>query len=270
MVKGGLGMNVQKQYIFSLVSNKKRMDNRSLDEFRKVVVENNPIEQAEGSATVTMGDTKVLVGVKLAVGTPFPDTPNEGVLMVGAELSPMAHPDFETGPPGEIAIELARIVDRGIRESHAIDTEKLCIKKGEKVWMVFVDIQPLNHAGNLIDASGLAAIAALINTRMPKLDEDGKIIYEEKTSESLPLKDVPIPITLAKINGHLVVDPDVEEEDAMSCRITISTNSEGNVCAIQKGGSSDLSMEEFEKAMELSLRKGKELRKHLKHHSIKE
>lgn len=45
----------------------------------------------------------------------------------------MASPAFEPGRPPESAIELGRIVERGLRESKAIDTEALCIVAGVKV-----------------------------------------------------------------------------------------------------------------------------------------
>jgi exosome complex component RRP45 len=36
-------------------------------------------------------------------------------LQVYTEFSPMADPNFEAGKPGEAAVELGRIVDRGLR-----------------------------------------------------------------------------------------------------------------------------------------------------------
>ena len=67
---------------------------------------------------------RFLCGVKVGTGEPFEDTPNDGVLTVNAELVPVASPNFEPGPPNEDSIELARVVDRGISESHAIDNDK--------------------------------------------------------------------------------------------------------------------------------------------------
>ncbi len=251
-------MNVQTRYIHDMISRGLRIDGRKLDEHRKIVIEKNVIEHAEGSARVRLGDTEVIVGVKMDVGEPFPDTPNEGVLIVNAELSPLASPEFELGPPGENAIELARVVDRGIRESKCIDMEKLCIKEGEKVWMVFIDIQPLNHDGNLIDASGIAAITALLNTKIPKYDGE-RVNYEEK-KDKLPVREKPIPVTLAQINGKLIVDPTREEEDVMNSRITIITKGNGNICAMQKGGRGGFSMEKIEEAIDIAIKKGKEIR----------
>lgn len=61
------------------------------------------------------------------------ERPTEGFFHFNTEFSPMASPAFEPGRPPESAIELGRIVERGLRESKAIDTEALCIVAGVKV-----------------------------------------------------------------------------------------------------------------------------------------
>jgi exosome complex component RRP42 len=257
-------MMIQDQYILNLASNGKRGDGRKPDEYREIQVESNPIYKAEGSAKVKLGDTEVLAGVKMSTGTPFPDKPNDGVLMVGAEFSPIASPKFETGPPREDAIELARVVDRGIRESGAIDTEKLCIEKGEKVWIVNLDIHILNHAGNLIDASGLAALQALLNAKFPEYDKKTDTINYEKRGKGLPIKFKPLPISFAKIGDTMVMDPGSEEESVMGTRFVVTTNESGNVCSLQKSGPEALTMEDIEKAIGMAEKKSKELRKNIK------
>src|SRR5512137_2321939 len=125
--------HVRKRQIGQLIDTGKRLDGRNLTDYREFTIEEGLIERAEGSARIRLGKTEVLVGVKVETGEPFPDTPNDGVMTVNAELVPLAHPSFEPGPPDENSIELARVVDRGIRESHAVDTEKLCIESGKKV-----------------------------------------------------------------------------------------------------------------------------------------
>ena len=130
-----------KGYLKQTLEKDVRFDGRKLDELRKpITIELGVSKNAEGSAKVTWGETEVEVGIKMNVGTPYPDSPDKGVLITGAELSPMSSPDFETGPPGQQAVEMARVVDRGIRESGMIDTTKLCIKEGELVWTIFLDI----------------------------------------------------------------------------------------------------------------------------------
>ena len=69
--------------------------------------------------------------------------------------------------PSPQSIELGRVVDRGIRESGCIDMEALCIVPGEKVWGVMIDIHVLSDGGNIFDACGLAAIAALRTAVVP-------------------------------------------------------------------------------------------------------
>jgi len=258
-------MGIQNEYITNMAVNDKRIDDRKFDEFRKIEVIKNPIEKPEGSARVRIGKTDVIAGVKMNIGEPFSDRPDEGILMVNSEFSPFASTQFELGPPKEDSIELARVVDRGIRESGTIDVKKLCVKEGEKVWMVFVDISIMNHDGNLIDACGLAAMAALSEAKMPEYD--GEIVdWEKKTSKSLPIKYKPIPVTIHKIYdskkkiSKLLLDPTVEEEEAINSRLTVTTMENGNVCSLQKGGDV-FTVDEIHQAVEISLKKGAELRK---------
>ncbi|MEM5778731.1 MAG: exosome complex protein Rrp42 [Candidatus Aenigmatarchaeota archaeon] len=255
-------LKASENYVRKLIEENLRIDERKFDEFREIKIETDVIKKAEGSARVLLGNTHVLVGVKLSVNEPFPDTPNEGVLIVNAELVPVASPTFEPGPPDENAIELARIVDRGIRESKCIDLEKLCIEEGKKVWNINIDIHVLDHDGNLIDASALGAIAALLNTKIPKYEND-KIIYDEYVGK-IPIKDIPIAVTVTKISNKLLIDSNLEEENALDARITITTTEKEDICSIQKGGIGYFTSEEIKKAIDLSIQKGKELRKLIK------
>ncbi|MGQ9788145.1 MAG: exosome complex protein Rrp42 [Candidatus Hadarchaeaceae archaeon] len=248
--------SVKRDYIIDLVKQGKRVDGRALDQMRETVVEKGLIETANGSAKVNLGKTQVLVGVKLMHAEPFPDTPESGVLIVNAELLPLASPTFEPGPPRVEAIELARVVDRGIRESDAIDLDKLGIKPGEDVWSVFVDIDVLDHDGGLIDASAFAAIAALSDVKPPE-DEDWKLT-------EFPLFKLPVAVTVAKIDDRLVVDPCLDEERVMDARLTITTVEDGSICAIQKGGRGYFTREELEQAYDLASSKAAELREKLR------
>lgn len=255
--------------IREIIRNGRRIDGRKFDEYRDVVIEPGIIELAEGSARVMIGNTKIVAGVKLDTGEPFSDTPNEGLLMVAAEFVPLASSEFEPGPPGEESIELARVVDRAIRESKAIDLKKLCIRPGELVWSIFIDIDVLDHDGNLIDAASLAAIAALLNTKMLKLDKEmQKPLYEEKTDKPLPISKIPINTTFVKIADNILADPIIQEEESADARLTIGTFEDG-ICSMQKGGSEGLSMDEIEQIIEMAKKKGDELRKLVKEKIMK-
>lgn len=239
-----------------------RMDGRKNDEFREIKIETGVIATAEGSARVTCGDTELLVGIKLDVGTPYSDTPDAGVLMTGAELYPMSNPRYEGGPPQIESIEIARVIDRGIRESQTIDTKKLCIEAGEKVWMLNVDIAPINMDGNMMDLGALGAMAALKNTKFPEL-KDGKPDYKHISKKSLPISKVPIEVTVSKIGDNFLVDLTDDEERFVDARITVAVLEDDTLCAMQKGGDSPLTEEEVFQMVDLAVKKSKELRKHL-------
>jgi exosome complex component RRP42 len=255
--------HIKKKQIAQLLEKEKRLDSRGLTDYREIKIEQGIIERAEGSARTLLGKTEVVVGIKIEMGEPFPDTPNEGVLTVNAELVPLASPDFEAGPPDENSVELARIVDRGIRESKVIDTGKLVIEPGKKVFVVFVDIYVLNHDGNLIDASALASMAALLNTKMSNYEiEDGEV--KIKTGYTpLPIKQHPITVTVAKIGDKLAVDPDHEEEQVMDARLSMAIDDDGDICAIQKGGKGYFTPEQVMEVAKIAKEKAKELRKKL-------
>lgn len=242
----------------------KRFDNRKPEEFREIIIETGISKNAEGSAKVKIGKTEVLVGVKMDVSEPYPDSPDKGNLMVTAELLPLSSPRFESGPPKFNAIELGRIIDRGIRESKFIELEKLCIKKGEKVWTVFIDIYSINDDGNLLDAAGLGAIIALKNAKIPKYnDKEGKVLYGELTEKTIPLaKDIPLSITIHKVGNSLIVDPTREEEDISETRVTIGS-SNGVISSIQKGNEKSLSIEKFENILDLAEKTERKLFKKL-------
>jgi len=252
-----------KDHILRAIQSNVRYDGRKNNEYRPVTIEYGVSWTAEGSAKVSIGDTTIIAGVKLSAGEPYADNPDEGTLMIEAGLLPLSSPLFETGPPGIDAVELARVIDRGIRESHSIDTHALCIKKGEKVWTVTCDICTVNADGNLFDAASLAAMAALKNAVFPEISSDGTVEYKKKTKKSLPLVQCPIAITVWKAGELLCVDPTQGEENVFEARLTITTIEDGSIVAMQKGGEGTLTSDDITRMIDLALEKAQFLRKHL-------
>jgi exosome complex component RRP42 len=220
------------------------------------------VEKAEGSAWVKLGATYVMAGVKLGLDTPYPDAPDEGILRVAAEFTPLASPEFELGRPGEDAIELARVVDRGIRESGCIELEKLCIEPAERVWGVFIDLLILNHAGNLLDASALASLAALWNTKMPRLE--GEEIVRGEWERPLPVVWKPINLTVGRVRGKFLLDPCLEEELVLEAQLSVCVRDDDMVCSLQKRGSGTLRAADVEQMIRLVIDRSKELRRLVK------
>jgi len=284
--------SVKKRQIMELAESGKRIDGRSLMDYRPLDIKPGFIEKAEGSAAVHLGGTYVVAGVKIQPEKPFSDTPDKGVMTVNSEFVSMASPEFEPGPPDIKSIELARVVDRGLRESETIDTKKMCIYKGKLVWTVFIDIFVLDHCGNLIDAAALAALTALFNARMPELEfkdvkqdvtntliedmtpQDGwkekvhpvteeRTVFPDRKKSPLPLRAIPVNVTLAKIGDKFFVDPSKDEEEVMDCRLSVTFTEDGNICAMQKGEPGTLTPEEVLRAVDIAKIKSQELRNRL-------
>jgi len=256
--------SIIKQHLLSTLEKGFRLDGRKTDEYRTVTVEYGiSSKSAEGSAKATIGNTQVIAGVKMEVGKPYSDKPNEGTIMVNAELLPLSNPDFESGPPGIESIELSRVIDRAIREGHAIDFKKLCIKEGEQMWTVIIDIYPINDDGNLFDAGALAAMAAIKDAKFPKVEAD-KVVYGELTNKKLPVEALPMSCTLIKIGNHIIVDPTIDEWNSSDARLTMGILEDGTLCSLQKGGDMPLTIEEVDEMVSIATKKTKELRKVLK------
>ncbi|MFX1279552.1 MAG: exosome complex protein Rrp42 [Promethearchaeota archaeon] len=255
---------IEKNYILSNLKKGERIDGRDLWDYRDFSIKSDVIASAEGSADVSLGDTRIITGLKYEIGEPFPDLPNEGVCTIMAELLPLASPLFERGPPDEQSIELARVVDRGIRHADCIQTQKLCIKEKEAVYILFVDMYVINHDGNLIDAGGVSALTTLLSANLPEgrigddgLEWTGKYI----TGEEL-IKELPFVITYGKIEDVIFLDPNLPEELLCEGKISISVTKD-KITSIQKSGAATFSIEDVKMLGKKSLDIGQKLRKEL-------
>ena len=255
---------ITRRSIINLVQNEKREDGRNLDEYREISIETDVISKAEGSARVKIGETQVIVGIKPQIGSPFPDTPDLGVLMTNCEMLPIADPSFEPGPPSEESIELARVVDRGIRESELVELDKLCVEKGKHVWMLFIDLHIIDNCGNLFDACELAVMAALKSTKIPVATVvDDEVIISENETFDLPINNELALCTFVKIGDKMIIDPTLTEEKVASARLNVGVTKEGYICSMQKGGQNPLSKKDILFAVNLAVNKTKELVEYL-------
>lgn len=250
---------INKKRIIELLKEGKRLDGRKPFEFRDVEIESNVSDKAEGSARVRIGKTEIIVGVKMATQEPYTDHEDEGTMMVGMEFSPAAGERYELGPPKINAIETARVVDRGIRESGFIDWKKLCIKKGEKVWSVLIDIYCINDDGNVLDACAMGVVAALRIAKFPVYDEkEDTISYGELSDKGLPLtENVPLMMTFYKIGESLIFDPNRDEEDSAGARLTLAISQpkkDKMINSMQKGGIVSITTDDLNKIVEESER----------------
>ena len=247
---------LKRDTILNLLADGKRLDGRQLNEYRQIKLQKSPIPNAEGSALCQIGTTQVLAGIKFDVAKPYADREDEGIFSTGAELVPLGSNMFEPGPPNEDAIELARVVDRGIRSSETLDLKSFYIND-EKVLALYLDLWVLDYSGNLVDAANMAAMEALLNTRMPKI-EDAKIIRGESTGP-LKISEKVVTSTFVKIGKDYLLDPGLDEELGMDGKISIATTPK-HVCAIQKSGWASTNTKEMSDLIDKCFEKGNDLR----------
>ncbi|TYI89429.1 hypothetical protein E1A91_D03G056200v1 [Gossypium mustelinum] len=259
----------EKNFIKTALLSEIRIDGRKPFEFRNISIN---FGREDGSAEVQLGQTRVMGIVTAKFVQPYRDRPNEGTLAIYPEFSPMADPSFEAGRSGESAVELGRIIDRGLRESRAVDTESLCIVAGKLVWAIRIDILILDNGGNLVDAANIAALAALMTFRRPECSlggEDGLevIIHPPEMRDPLPLivHHLPIAITFGFFidENVVVIDPILNEEAVMAGRMIATVNANGDICAIQKAGEG-VSQRVIMQCLQLAITKAADITKQIK------
>jgi len=251
--------HLRKQQMWDALSRGKRLDGRDFSEQRPLEIEIDVIKKANGSAKVRLGNTEVIAGVKVETGEPFEGLENKGALIVSAEVLPTASPHIEPGPPDEEVVELARVVDRGVRESEMIDLDQLVLVPGKIVYTIFVDCSVINADGNLFDATSYATVAALLSAKLPILQMQADSVIDTGKTKEMPITTIPISITAARIGDFVLIDPVAEEEACMDARITIDTTPEG-FCAVQKGFTGSFTIDQLKMAAETARIKGEGVR----------
>ncbi|MFZ0513089.1 MAG: exosome complex protein Rrp42 [Candidatus Nitrosopolaris sp.] len=252
--------HLRKQQMWDSISKGKRLDGRNLDEIRPIEIEVGLIKKANGSARVKLGNSEVVAGVKVETGEPFEGLENKGALILSAEVLPTASPYIEPGPPDEETVELARVVDRGIRESEMLDLNKLVLIPGEIVYVIFVDCSVINADGNLFDATSYAVVSALIDSKLPVFEIRDRKVVNTAENQNPPITTLPVSITAVRIGESVILDPTAEEEACMDARITITTNSDHNFAAVQKGFTGTFTVEQLKRAAATARIKGEEVR----------
>ncbi|KAF8067289.1 RRP45A [Scenedesmus sp. PABB004] len=245
-----------------------RLDGRSPYDVRPLKV---TFALDDHSATVALGATTAMAAIAAELTAPYQDRSREGSVRFNVELSPMASAAFAAGRPGEGAVELARLVERCLRGSGALDLEALCVLPGRKVWSLRVDVHVLDAGGNLVDACCLAALAALLGFRKPEVEVDASagegeaqvIVHPPEVREPQPLTlhHLPLPHTYAIFEGGaiLAADPCRAEEAAAAGCATLFVNPHGEVCGWQMAEGIGLDAAQMMRCVRLAAARAPEL-----------
>ena len=251
---------IREENIVDLLNQEKRVDDRAFDEYRDININTDYISKAEGSAMVSVGATTAVAGVKASTTAPFSNSPDEGIIITNTELLAIASRNFEYGPPNKFAVEISRVVDRAIREAPLIDLKDLCIIEDSKCWKLNIDIYILDFDGNIMDAACLAAVCALLTTKLPAINTvNGEVNVDYDNLIKLPVKNKSVLCSVAKLYDQLLVDPSAVEESLMDSCISIAFREDGSMCAIQKCGFDVFTIEEVRNAINIAYKKSREL-----------
>ncbi|KAJ1965844.1 hypothetical protein GGI12_000473 [Dipsacomyces acuminosporus] len=235
------------------LSQETRHDGRAFLQFRPTHVVKGTISTAQGSATVRIGNTTVVCGIKAEVCEPDVKTPDEGYLVTNVELSPMCSAHFRPGAPSEEAQVASEHIHR-LFARHVVDLNSLCIESGSAAWVLTADIICLKYDGNVLDAAIIALLAALEDLSLPAAELDsatGVVNADRSSAQKLRLSKRLFPATFSLVDdAYLVADATDAEEQMASASALVILDDKGSLANIWKRGAGAISRQTIEDCVE--------------------
>ncbi|OCH94510.1 hypothetical protein OBBRIDRAFT_769588 [Obba rivulosa] len=229
-----------KAYLERFLEENIRPDGRELDEWRDVSVHMGSISTADGSALVRLGDTTVVCGVKAEITEPELDSPEEGFIVPNLDLPAICSPKFKPGPPTEEAQVMSDRLNDVLVTAGVVSPSSLCIQPGKAAWVLYIDATCINYDGNAFDATLLAMVAALRNTRLPRArfdEETGRTVCSRKVQEPLQIGRLPIAMTFGIFDGmHVLSDPTSFEEPLLDTVMSVTMDDDGGLVSVTQVG----------------------------------
>lgn len=136
----------EKNFIQQAVKQNHRLDGRRSNECRDVHL---TFGADWGTVAVSLGETKVMAQVSSDIGVPTTARANEGKLQLNVNIGGVAFLDESQSTHDQRFLTLNSLLERTFRSSRCLDLESLCVAAEQHVWCVRVDINVLNHDGNL-------------------------------------------------------------------------------------------------------------------------
>ncbi|XP_072942168.1 exosome complex component RRP45 [Epargyreus clarus] len=226
--------NCEKNFLQNIVSEGHRLDGRNYNESRKLEIS---FGSDYGSCSVSLGETKVFAQVSCEIVQPKQIRPNEGILFINLDITPMAAPQFEAYRPTDLNVYLNRLLEKCYKDSKCIDLESLCIVVEEKVWSLRVDLKVLNHAGNLIECSSIATLTSLAHFKRPDITRSGESVIIHSLIEKDPIPTVlyhyPVCVTYVIFGTEILLsDPTFIEESVCMSSTEDGINTAGGMLVV--------------------------------------
>lgn len=200
-----------------------RANGRAPREMRPVTIERNYLKYAEGSALITVGDTRVLCSATVEDRVP-PFLKNTGRGWVTAEYSLLPRSTRERtireatrGRPSGRTQEIQRLIGRALRS--IVDTHRL----GERT--IWLDCDVLQADGGTRTAAITGSYIALAGA-LAGLVTAGAI-------PRLPLKDFLAAISVGLVNGELLLDLDFQEDSHAEVDMNVVMTGSGQLVEVQ-------------------------------------
>lgn len=201
----------------------RRRDNRQWDQLRAVKFTRHFTKNADGSVLVEFGDTKVLTTAKIEERVPaFLLGKSEGWVTAEYSLLPgsthvRSPREVTRGQPSGRTQEIQRLIGRCLRA--VIDRRAM----GERT--ITLDCDVLQADGGTRVASICGAYVAL-HDALTKLQK-------QCFWDSLPLLEGMAAVSVCEVNGHLLLDPNYQEDSQAKMDSNIVLTESGKILEIQ-------------------------------------
>jgi exosome complex component RRP42 len=116
----------------------------------------------------------------------------------------------------------------------------------------------------LLDATSYAVVAALLTCKLPIFEVQNDKVVDTGNIMPPPITTIPISVTAVRIGDSVLLDPTMEEEACMDARLTITSASDGNLVAAQKGYTGPFTINQILQSVEIARIKGEQIRSTIK------
>ena len=218
--------NINKKYLQSLFSKifsnsnspYHRPDGRSPKQYRKISITrltssfNSPIN-------VCLGNTQIFSQINAKLVSPKIERPSEGIISFQVDthhLKPSADFNSTNEALNEFRININTILEKCLKESHALDTNILCVIPGKIVFKIILEISIIKYDGNIYDASIIAALCSWLSFKIPFFRLKGGELYYDSFI-NLTTIHMPVCVTFGIFEKddekvEFVVDNTLEED----------------------------------------------------------
>lgn len=226
-------MTAKNKEITLITPDGKRLDGRRPDEIRELKIKVGILENADGSAYVEQGNTKIYAAVygPREVHPRHLALPNKAIIRCRYHMAPFSVEERKSPAPSRREIELSKVIREAL--APAIIVEQFPFATID----VFIEV--INADGSTRCASIIAASLAL-------------------ASAGIPMRDLVAACSVGKINGILVLDiTDIEDKYGEVDMPFAMMPSRNEITLFQLDGV--LSIDEVEKAIAMASKACKEI-----------